>query len=229
MTTVHGKPACSCLAAWIPVFEDLIGEELHWFQLVGDAPASEGFHKGGGSGDTRLLTDRELRIARNMGAAAFNRNWPGNKHAHLRLNGCPHNSVAQPQVDDLNEGRDGTGPLWDNAGAPDNGPRDGVKFPLRTWREGIKWAEARLEDEIMANIGEQILTELRGIRKELREANRAAKRAEHFSHHGRDLILAEAKIRRASDRKDQAEHDQSQAKLDELLAKTDPVDDDPEA
>jgi hypothetical protein len=146
MTTFRGLPACSCLAAWLPVFESAIDRSPRWFQLVGDAPASAGFHKGGGSADSEPLSEDELRIARNMGAAAWNRWWTDNYHAHLRLNGCPHNSIGQPQVADLNAGRDGTGPLYDNAGAPDNGPRDGVLWPLRTWREGIAWAEEQGDD-----------------------------------------------------------------------------------
>lgn len=42
MTTYRGLPACTCLAAWLPVFETLIGREVRWFQLDGDAPASAG-------------------------------------------------------------------------------------------------------------------------------------------------------------------------------------------
>lgn len=143
----RGLPACSCLHAWLPEFEALIGRSPRWFQLVGDAPTSAGFHRGGGSADSEPLSDDELRIARNMGAAAWNRWWTDNYHAHMRLNGCPHNSIGQPQVDDLNAGRDGTGPLYDNAGTPDNGPRDGVQWPLRTWRQGIEWAREQ-EDEM---------------------------------------------------------------------------------
>jgi hypothetical protein len=158
MPTFRGLPACDCLAEWLPVFEALIGRELQWFQLIGDAPASEGFHKGGGSADSEPLSDDELRIARNMGGAAWDRWWTNNFHCHIRLNGCPHNSIAQPQVDDLNAGRDGTGPLWDNAGVPDNGPRDGVQWPLRTWREGIKWAREQADWIDMAT--EEELTRL---------------------------------------------------------------------
>lgn len=149
MTTYRGKPACTCLAQWCPAFEKAIGRELPWFQLVGDAPASAGFHKDGGSADTETLTKSELRIARNMGGAAWNRWWAGNYHCHIRLNGCPHNSIAQRQVPDLNAGRDGTGPLSDSVGPRDNGPRDGVHFPLRTWREGIEWAKQQ-EDPVAA-------------------------------------------------------------------------------
>lgn len=148
MPIFRGLPACSCLAAWLPAFEAAIGRSPRWFQLVGDAPASAGFHKGGGSADSEPLSTDELRIARNMGAAAWNRWWENNYHAHLRLNGCRHNTIGQPQVADLNAGRDGTGPLYDNAGVPDNGPRDGVLWPLRTWREGIAWAENLMEDEM---------------------------------------------------------------------------------
>ena len=152
MTSYRGLPACTCLAAWLPVFEAAIGREVTWWQLAGDAKASAGFHRGGGSADCPTLTEKELRIARNMGAAAWNRWWSGNEHAHIRLNGCPHNTIAQPQVADLNEGRDGTGPLYDNAGTPDNGPRDRVHWPLRTWREGIAWADRQRakDDDLMA-------------------------------------------------------------------------------
>lgn len=146
MPTFRGFPACSCLAEWLPVFETAISRSPRWFQLVGDAPASAGFHRGGGSADSEPLSTSELRIARNMGAAAWNRLWTNNYHAHLRLNGCPHNTIAQPQVADLNAGRDGTGPLYDNAGVPDDGPRDGVHWPLRSWREGIAWALEQEDD-----------------------------------------------------------------------------------
>lgn len=148
MSTYRGLPACTCLAVWLPAFERAIGREVRLFQLVGDAKASAGFHRGGGSADCEPLSRDELRIARNMGGAAFNRPWEDNEHCHIRLNGCPHNTIAQPQVTDLNEGRDGTGPLYDNAGVPDNGPRDGVHWPLRTWREGIEWANQQEEDEM---------------------------------------------------------------------------------
>lgn len=148
MSTYRGLPACTCLAAWLPAFEAAIGRSLRWFQLIGDAPASANFHKGGGSGDCEPLSEDELRTARNMGGAAWNRWWTNNYHCHIRLNGCPHNTIAQPQVTDLNAGRDGTGPLYDNRGEPDNGPRKGVHWPLRTWREGIEWANQQEEDEM---------------------------------------------------------------------------------
>lgn len=151
MATVHGLPACTCLAKWVPAFETAIGRTPRWFQLIGDAPASNGFHRGGGSADSEPLSDDELRVARNMGAAAWNRWWTDsdgdpNYHAHIRLNGCPHNTIAQPQVADLNAGRDGTGPLYDNAGTADTGPRDGVHWPLRTWQQGIEWANEQGDD-----------------------------------------------------------------------------------
>ncbi|WP_182377906.1 hypothetical protein [Nocardioides sp. WS12] len=94
------------------------------------------------------MTEDELRKARNCGGAAWNRWWANNYHCHIRLNGCPHNTIAQPQVADLNAGRDGTGPLYDNRGEPDNGPRKDVHWPLRTWRQGIEWANQQEEDEM---------------------------------------------------------------------------------
>lgn len=148
MSTYRGLPACTCLAAWAPAFEKTIGRQPRLFQLVGDADASAGFHKGGGSADYEPLSEDELRTARNMGGAAWNRWWTNNYHCHIRLNGCPHNTIAQPQVTDLNAGRDGTGPLYDNRGEPDNGPRKDVHWPLRTWREGIEWANQQEEDEM---------------------------------------------------------------------------------
>lgn len=148
MSTYRGLPACTCLAAWLPAFEKAIGREVRLFQLVGDAKASAGFHRGGGSADCEPLSEDELRTARNMGGAAWNRWWTNNYHCHIRLNGCAHNTIAQPQVTDLNAGRDGTGPLYDNRGEPDNGPRKDVHWPLRTWREGIEWANQQEEDEM---------------------------------------------------------------------------------
>lgn len=145
-STYAGLPACSCLRAWCPAFEKAIGRKVDWWQLDGNAPASAGFHRGGGSADCPPLSETELEVARNMGGAAWNRWWANNFHAHIRLNGCKHNTKAQPQVDDLNEGLDGTGPLYDNAGERDNGPRNGVHFPLRTWQEGIKWAQQQEDD-----------------------------------------------------------------------------------
>lgn len=144
----RGLPACTCLAAWCPAFEKAIGRRPRLFQLAGDAKASAGFHRGGGSADYEPLSEDELRVARNMGGAAWNRWWTNNYHCHIRLNGCPHNTIAQPQVTDLNAGRDGTGPLYDNRGEPDNGPRKDVHWPLRTWREGIEWANQQEEDDM---------------------------------------------------------------------------------
>lgn len=180
--THRGFPACDCLAAWLPVFEELIGRQPRLFQLVGDAPASEGFHRNGGSVDYEPLSESELRIARNMGGAAFNRWWTNNYHSHTRLNGCPHNAIAQPQVEDLNEGRDGTGPLYDNAGAADNGPRDGVQWPLRTWREGIAWALEQGDDmpfteqELRRIVREEVAAEL-DKPVEVADGNRSKKRS----------------------------------------------------
>lgn len=179
MTTSQGLPACTCLAAWTPAFEKAIGREVRWFQLVGDAPASAGFHRGGGSADCATLTEDELRIARNMGGAAWNRWWTNNFHCHIRLNGCPHNTIAQPQVTDLNAGRDGTGPLYDNAGEADNGPRRGVHWPLRTWREGIEWAKQQEDDmpytekQLTAIIRAAVAAELEPVKVQLAEARKA--------------------------------------------------------
>lgn len=168
MTSYRGLPACTCLVDWCAAFEQAIGREVTWWQLAGNAKASAGFHLNGGSADCPPLSEDELRTARNMGGAAWNRWWTDNFHAHIRLNGCPHNTKAQPQVDDLNAGRDGTGPLYDNAGERDNGPRDGVHWPLRTWREGIEWATQQEED--MANYREWQPADRQALAKDIADA-----------------------------------------------------------
>jgi hypothetical protein len=159
-TDFHGRkwPACSCLVEWLTAYQDellrqrLIRQCLDVFQLIGGAKASAGSHLTGGCADLGQRSREQLRVARNMGAAAWERDADPDDgqpdfrpaHAHLSLKGCPHaQQYAKDQVDDLEDGFNGLGQLEDHRGAPDDGPRSGVQWPLRTWREGIAWAKAQ--------------------------------------------------------------------------------------
>lgn len=132
------RTACECLAQWLPAFARRLGvsvEALQITQLTGGASASAGTHSQGGAADL-LSTDREwVRIAREMGAAAWVRTRAQGfdvDHIHLVLNGCPHNGPARYQIDALARGRNG---LANNGPDPGPGPRK-----LRTWSQGIAWA-----------------------------------------------------------------------------------------
>lgn len=145
--TFRGKPACPCLATWLPVYEaelqrrGVLSGPLHIYQLIGGAAASAGTHSMGGAFDLLDLPgDEDLVVARLMGAdATWSRpyNWDGRDgmaHIHGVLTGCPHNGPARYQIDAVRAGFNGLGHL--GHGGKDTGPR-----PLsgRTWREGLTW------------------------------------------------------------------------------------------
>jgi hypothetical protein len=109
----RGKPACTCLAAWLPAYEAELrargilpaGVQLTIFQLIGGAAASGGTHATGGAFDLLDLPGGEdLAVARQMGADATwlrRENWDGKggmAHIHGVLTGCPHNGPARYQV-----------------------------------------------------------------------------------------------------------------------------------
>lgn len=162
--TFRGKPACPCLATWLPVYEaelqrrGVLSGPLHIYQLIGGAAASAGTHSMGGAFDLLDLPgDEDLVVARLMGAdATWSRpyNWDGRDgmaHIHGVLTGCPHNGPARYQIDAVRAGFNGLGHL--GRGGKDTGPR-----PLsgRTWRQGITWAQQQEDDmatpeEIWAN------------------------------------------------------------------------------
>lgn len=146
----RGKPTCSCVAQWFPVYEAMLkrrgilsgfhGDQLRIFQLTGGAAASAGTHSQGGAIDTAMLDPRGIRLAREMGASAsWIRWWPGNLHAHLVLDGCPHNGPARYQITAVKQGYDGTG--YVGRGALDKEWRP-VRW--RTWQEGLTWAAQQL-------------------------------------------------------------------------------------
>jgi hypothetical protein len=146
----RGKPACPCLAEWLPVYEaelqrrGQLAGDLPIYQLIGGAAASGGTHASGGAFDISDLTgDADVWVARQMGADAT---WARTRaqgftpHLHGVLRGCPHNDPARYQLADVDNGWNG---LAGNSRAHDDGPR-----PLsgRTWREGIAWAIEQGDD-----------------------------------------------------------------------------------
>ena len=151
----RGRVACDCLIAWLPVYEaellrlGVIKYSIDIFQLTGAAGASAGTHSQGGAADLGQSSSIALRIARNMGAMSWRRDADPNdgqpdfspSHNHLVLKGCPHNSPARYQIPAGEAGYNGLG--LNGKGGRDDGPRADVKWPLRTWKDGVAWAKAR--------------------------------------------------------------------------------------
>lgn len=150
MTTMFGLPACTCHAEWIPAFQAELKRQkvsaIRFTRLIYRGGGTSGdTHWPGGGGDGILANvgdyGKAVKIARNMGAAAWHRT-PGQgfiHHLHFVLVGCPHNSGGRYQIGALNAGYNGLG--LNGRGGRDDGPRAGVKLPLRTFREGIAWAK----------------------------------------------------------------------------------------
>jgi hypothetical protein len=145
-TTFRGKPACTCLAQWLPAYEQVllrrgvVKESIDIYQLIGGAKASAGTHSTGGAYDIAQVSAEAIRVAREMGAAAWHRprNWDGKggiAHQHGVLNGCPHNGPARYQITAYQAGKNGLA-----GGGKDTGPR---VMPLRTWKQGITWAKSQ--------------------------------------------------------------------------------------
>lgn len=172
----RGRPACRCLAAWLPVYErelldvGIIKKSIDIYQLIGTAAASAGTHAGGAA-DIAQVHPRAVAIARAMGADAA---WARRKsqgfdddHTHLVLTGCPHNAAARYQITAVRAGYNGLGK--NGRGGRDDGPR-----PLddRTWVEGIAWAKRRQKDR-------RYVTKIRAVKARLarlRAARAAAKK-----------------------------------------------------
>ena len=145
---VRGKPAAAAELAWLPVYEaealrrKLIRKSLDIFQIIGGYVKSGGTHVDGGAVDDGQTTLELIRLARNMGAAKWKRFvWQGFDvdHGHLVLKGAPAAAEAKAQVRELDGNGDGL-----RGSMRDTGPRSGVKWPLRSWKSGIKWAAAQL-------------------------------------------------------------------------------------
>ena len=169
----RGKPACECLAAWLPAYErELIargilplGGSLTIYQLIGGAPQSGGTHATGGAFDLLDLPGGEdIAVARQMGADATwlrPKGWDGADgiaHIHGVLTGCPHNGPARYQIDAVVRGYNGLG--RGGYGAPDDGP---LPLSHRTWQAGLAWRReqirlrrrSRLTAQIRAVIAEK--------------------------------------------------------------------------
>lgn len=172
MPTFRGKPACDCLAAWLPAYEaELLargilpaGGSLTIYQLIGGAAASGGTHATGGCFDVAQPKPDAVRVARKMGAdATWFRpyNWDGKggiAHIHGVLTGCPHNGPARYQIDAVLDGYNGLGS--GGRGARDDGPRP---LFMRSWSEGISWHRAQNRRR---KIG-QLLKKYRGLIRSL--------------------------------------------------------------
>ena len=140
-------PVCDCLKQWLTAYQNealrrgYIKRSLDLFQTIGNAPASARYHSTGGCVDLAQQSWDMLRLARNMGGAAFPRDARDgmSPHCHIGLKGCPHiYYLAARQIPSLESGRNG---LVNNRA--DRGPRTGIKWPLRTWKQGIAWANAQ--------------------------------------------------------------------------------------
>ena len=112
----RGRPACPCLAEWLPWFEriavlrGIVRESIDVAQLIGGAAESAGTHTEGGAADLWQHTWETQELARTMGAAAFVRLPPAfDPHTHLVLVGCPHTGPARYQIGALADGFNGLG------------------------------------------------------------------------------------------------------------------------
>ena len=176
MPTFRGKPACDCLARWLPAYEaelqarGILEGPLHIYQLIGGAAASAGTHSTGGAFDlTDLPGDRDVWVARQMGAdATWARGAPFIPHLHGVLRGCPHNGPARYQIDAVDDGYNGLG--TGGRGGPDDGPR-----PLmgRTWQQGVAWHNAHTKARRKA-------ARDKALRQALYAAQRKAAKAKRF-------------------------------------------------
>lgn len=159
----RGRPACPCLAEWLPVFEaelrrrGSIRDTIDIAQLIGGAAASGGTHASGGAFDIWQSDWVTVWLARQMGAAAWARTRAQgfSPHTHGVLRGCPHNGPAAYQIAALDAGFNGLGS--GGRGAPDDGPTP----TTRTWREGIAWAMQFQEDDMKPEDFDRIRTIVR--------------------------------------------------------------------
>lgn len=160
----RGRPACTCLATWLPVYEaellrrGVIKHSIDIYQLIGGSSKSAGTHINGGAYDIAQMSPTAIKIAREMGAAGFARpyNWDGDgggAHQHGVLNGCPHNGPARYQIAALADGYNGLG--RGGRGGRDTGPEP---RRLRTWQQGIAWAKA--QDTTRVTRARDLLTEV---------------------------------------------------------------------
>ncbi len=156
--TFRGRVACNCLRAWLPVFEKellrrgVIKQSIDIAQLTGGASASAGTHSQGGAADVWQDDPTTIKIAREMGAAAWARTKAQgfDPHCHLVLNGCPHNSPARYQINALALEKNGLG--WMGLQGRDDGP---APRKLRTYTAGIRWAKKQQRVRYRVHVAQQ--------------------------------------------------------------------------
>lgn len=134
---------CACLKAWLPAYESellqrgLIHTCIDLYQTIGGYGPSGGTHATGGAADTGQYSERQVKVARKMGAAAWHRTPSQGfiHHTHLVLNGCPHASpTAKGQVTDYKRG-------WNGLVGRSRRRESLLPRRLRTWEQGIEWAK----------------------------------------------------------------------------------------
>lgn len=162
MPTFRGQPTCSCMVKWLPVFEaellrrGVIRKSIDVAQLTGGASASAGTHAGGGAFDIWQRDSTTIKVAREMGAAAWARTRAQgfDPHTHGVLNGCPHNGPARYQIAALKAGYNGLG--GGGRGGRDDGPSP---RSLRTWEQGIAWAQAQQAPKFTKRVSTYVVTD----------------------------------------------------------------------
>jgi hypothetical protein len=143
---------------WLGVYEryllhiGAIKHNVDIFQLTGTASASAGTHRRGGAADLAQVSVAAVQASRNGGAMGWRRDADPHDgqpdfrptHQHLVLKGCPHSlTTCSYQVGAGEAGYSGLGS--NGRGTRDDGPRQGVKFPLRTYKEGIAWMKSQMD------------------------------------------------------------------------------------
>jgi len=179
MTVIfRGKPACECLAEWLPAFEaelkaqGLIKVSIDIAQLIGTAQASALVHSTGGAWDIWQTDWRVSAVARQMGAVAWPRvtgSFASNRHSHGVLVGCPHlHPQGLAQIAEAYRGGDGL-----TGDAPDDARLVAALVRGRTWQQGVAWhrRQERLRKVKAVLIPKAIarLKELRAEKKELQK------------------------------------------------------------
>ena len=139
---------CECLAEWLPVVTKLAIKrgiikksfDISQMSYSTGVKASAGTHSGGGVFDCVQYGASAIRLMRECGAFASDRlpsegRWP--RHNHVVLVDCPHLAgSAERQVSSYKRGRNGL-----KNQAKDRGPR---VSPIRTWKQGVAWANQQL-------------------------------------------------------------------------------------
>lgn len=176
--TYGGRPCCECQLRWLTLFEKIVKlaklPRIDVAQLIGNAPASNGRHLGGGNIDWWSINVATARLARSFGCLAYLRDgtrdgFDDNKHTHGYLVGCPH--MSDGAKSDLKEALAGGDGLVGNV--PDDPRLAGAYVPGTTWEKGVAAMEAILEREEKIRLAEK---RVKKWTRWKRKANRNIKR-----------------------------------------------------